>query len=183
MRAEFPPLAVIASLAVGMAAAPVGLQARAAPASSKSFPGPKSDLPSPDGKWRIVNRDPDDSDHPHTLVLHETNGGGERTLYEYGRSVRVAWSPDSRRIAITDYVGSNVAECVVVDRVTFAKRDVMAEAQKSSARIAGVMRNFHSYFECPRWTSNRDLRIHVWGYGDHNPKGAEIVTTYRLKSE
>lgn len=152
-----------------------------APATATAeFPfGPVS-LRSPDGKWQIANKDPVANEAPHRLVLR---GGGRanRTLYSYGRHVRVAWSPDSRRIAITDYVGSNLAECVVLDADTLHRTAVMEDAARASPRIARVLGNFHSYFECRGWVSPKVLKIRVTGYGASDPNGATVNTTYQLK--
>jgi hypothetical protein len=149
-------------------------------AAVAQFPFGPAVLHSPDGTWQITNEDPVGNEASHRLILRHEGGAG-RTLYSYGRHLRVAWSPDSRRIAITDYVGSNVAECVVVDADTLHRTDVMADAARTSDRIARVLRNFHSYFECPGWVSPTVLRVRASGYGDSDPKGAAVNTTYRLK--
>ena len=157
-----------------------GAAAAAAPAPME-FPGRVSMLASPDGKSRIINRDDESKDEAHLLLLNAH--GVERPLYRYGRHVLVAWSPDSRRVAITDYAGSNAARCIVIDAKTLKSTDVTAEATGRSKLISRIMGNFHAYFECQGWTSDHTLSIKVSGYGDSNPHGAEIRQEFQLKPE
>jgi hypothetical protein len=48
------------------------------------------------------------------LVLRSVKSGERRTLYTYERDASVLWSPDSRRIVINDYAGTDYTNNLVV---------------------------------------------------------------------
>ena len=148
-------------------------------AATAQFPFGPVTLHSPDGAWQITNVDPVGNEAPHRLVL-SSRGGAERLLFSYGRHVRVAWSPDSLHIAITDYSGSTDADCVITDARNLASINVAEQVKRTSGQFAHIMGNQHRYVECLAWTSDREVRVRAHGYGDADPNGATVVTTYRL---
>jgi hypothetical protein len=82
----------------------VGVTSSHAESFTANFPGTTAELPSPDGRMRIINRDPEDGGK-HILLLKDAAAAREKLLQAYSRHVSVAWSPNSRYIAITDYAG------------------------------------------------------------------------------
>jgi len=145
-----------------------------------AFPGPKSELLSPDGKLRIVNRDPDENRPLHTIVLVGQNGVAEKTLHEYGRHVAVFWSPDSQHLTITDYAESTDASCFLYQMGSDSKIDLGKEARQSDAQIASLLKNEHAYFECARWLTSSKISIKVKAWGRNNPNGADSFFEYTI---
>ncbi|GEM_PF-6761674 len=74
---------------------------------------------SPDGRFEIFyNFSEQDSlegtYQQHQIWLRSRNTKGKPALlYSYGRDANVAWSPDSRMIAVTDFEGSNSSRVVL----------------------------------------------------------------------
>jgi hypothetical protein len=61
----------------------------------------------------VVNVD-SDAEPNHTLFLENRNTNTRRKLLEYSRHVEVLWNSNSTSFAVTDYAGSNVADCLVL---------------------------------------------------------------------
>jgi Tol biopolymer transport system component len=108
------------------------------------FPGTSSELMSPDGTLRVINRDPDDSRDSHTIALVGQIGGDEKVLHKYGRHVLAIWSPDSKYLMITDYAESTDATCFFYHVATNSKVDLGKEARRSSEQISGLLGNEHA---------------------------------------
>jgi hypothetical protein len=75
--------------------------------------------PSPDGRttviWeRIGPLDVYGPTKQYALTLLRPNSAPVR-LEAFDRDIDVAWSADSKTIAFTDYIGSNVTDCYVVE--------------------------------------------------------------------
>ena len=145
-----------------------------------AFPGPKSELRSPDGKLQVANRDPDETRSIHAIVLIGQNGAAEKTLHEYGRHVAVLWSPDSQNLTITDYVESTDATCFLYQLDSGSKVDLGAEARRSDERISSLLGNEHAYFECSRWLTPSKLLIKVKAWGRNNPTGNDSFFEYTI---
>jgi hypothetical protein len=80
------------------------------------FPGTRSALVSPNHRYILRNVDNlDDPQQPvHSIFLIDKRTGEKRKVYEYGRRATVLWSPNRRRFALNDYLGSNVSETYVI---------------------------------------------------------------------
>ena len=65
------------------------------------FPGKRSELPSPDGHYVLVNVDSDREPY-HSIILKEKSTSTTRKISDYGRSATVVWAPDSRHFALND---------------------------------------------------------------------------------
>jgi hypothetical protein len=166
-------------LLVGALTASV-LNARAADAVV-SFPGDQSDLLAPNGKLRIVNRDPSDSDHLHELFLRE-QGKPDKKVYSYSRHVRVAWAPDSKHLFVTDYVGSTDSTCVLIDVATNIRTDLGLKAKKLPGQVSVILSNPHEYLECVRWLSGPEVLVLVHGYGGSQAGEQSATLKYVLGS-
>src|SRR2546423_7329772 len=70
------------------------------------FPGRRSELPSPDGRYTLVNVD-NGRQNFHSISLKEKSTGTVRKITDYGRSAAVVWAPNSKRFALNDYAGSD----------------------------------------------------------------------------
>jgi hypothetical protein len=147
---------------------------------SATFPGPSSEVASPDGRLRVVNHDPDGSEGRHSLLLKKGTSNQEKVLHEYARHVSVAWSPSSKYLTITDYAESTDATCYLYDVQSGTKVDLGREAERSSKPIAHLMANGHAYFACARWLSPSRILIKVSAWGRNASSGKDEVFEYTI---
>ena len=80
------------------------------------------------------------------------------------------WAPDSKRVAITDYVGSDLSDCKIVD-VKTARVSSVTDSLKGSEIESLIAKNHHAFVKCLKWRSATVVEIEVEAYGDANPKG------------
>jgi hypothetical protein len=52
-----------------------------------------------------------DDDEHYTLFLDDLITKQSQKLVGYGRTIDVAWAPDSKKLFVTNWIGSNVADC------------------------------------------------------------------------
>jgi hypothetical protein len=131
---------------------------------------------SPDGQYQVVNllcsRQVDDKRAALVLVNRKT--GARRTLYYYTRGATVVWSPDSRRIAINDYAGSDNTNNLVysVDQdgqpVDLQKQLDLAFSRYKWKPMPDAD---HFYMSVIRWTSRDELKLIAWGHGGEPTMG------------
>jgi len=85
---------------------------------------------------------------------------------EYLRDVDVLWSADSKHVAVTDWIGSNMADCYVIDTLRPAKKiSVTATLPKLEEDIA----NSHFYVSCKNWLSLSKIAVEASGHTDYSP--------------
>jgi hypothetical protein len=157
----------------------IGLTGSHADSFAASFPGTTTELPAPDGRMRVINRDPEDGGK-HILLLKEVAAAKEKLLHAYSRHVSVAWSPNSRYLAITDYAESTDAMCFLYDVQSDKKIALAKEAKRSSKTIASLMGNEHAYFTCTQWQNPSSILIKVKAWGRNNPSGKEEFFEYTV---
>ena len=127
------------------------------------FPGKRSELPSPDGHYVLVNVDSDREPY-HSIILKEKSTSTMRKISDYGRSATVVWAPDSRHFALNDYAGSDFTNThiIAVDE-SVPRIDIQMEILAHVRRLAG---GDHEYFGVVRWLDNRHVIVHHWGHGE-----------------
>lgn len=125
---------------------------------------------SPDGRYKVVNflcsRQIDDKRAALVLVNRKT--GARRTLYFYTRGATVVWSPDSRRIAINDYAGSDYTNNLVY---SIDQDGQPIDLQKQWDKWKEMPEADHFYMSVLQWTSRDDLKLIVWGHGGAPTRG------------
>jgi len=140
--------------------------------SARSFPGKKSELISPDGRWMLQNVDRDQEPY-HSILLKDNTSGKRRKVCDYGRSVRVIWAPDSRRFALNDYAGSNFTKTTIVSvDETVPTIDVQAailHSNVSQSESVTLVGSGHDYFGVTRWLDKHRAVVHHWGHSDVPP--------------
>ena len=110
-----------------------GSFARSAPVS---FPGPIKEVSSPDGRVKVDYFDPgENSDGIHLYQLRLLKHGRIEKLDEFTREVQVAWSPSGDRLFATKFIGSNVADCLVV---TPSQRHTLIRSVTDAIRRAAL---------------------------------------------
>lgn len=143
------------------------------------FPGKQTELASPDGKLKIVNHDPRDNDHPHTLVLTQP-GHSEETIYSYQRRVRVGWDPKGRFLFITDYAESTNSTCIILKVEGKEKIDLLPKARDLGGDTATILSNPHAYLECDRWVPDQTLLVKAHGYGTSGTAVTALTLKYSV---
>lgn len=126
------------------------------------FPSAASDK-SPDGRWRVVCRSPEDNSG-HSLLL-ERSGGATVELRHFGRACDTLWSPDSAHVAITDWLGSNLSDVFIYSVTNSATGRSVGELFPKGTIPEAELRG-HCYFEAAKWLDHHRLRIRVVGHTD-----------------
>lgn len=149
--------------------------------SSVAFPE-HARATSPDRRYALINVDSDTEPY-HTVSLEDRSLKTRRMVFHYDRSVDVLWNPDSKSFALTDYAGSDISACSVVDvDQKVPTIDVWEEILK---RIAAnerktLLGNHHVYIAATRWEGSKTLKVKIWGYGDQNPHSFTRFYSYDL---
>jgi hypothetical protein len=84
----------------------------------------------------------------------------------YMRDVDVAWSADSKYVAVTDWIGSNVADCLVVDTVG---KQAPVSVMSTLPRLMKRLHDAHVYVSCTGWQTATRVRVKVFGHTDSGP--------------
>ena len=100
----------------------------------------------------------------YDLWLHHL-GHKPVVIDEYYRSVDVAWSPDSEYVAVTDWIGSNVADCYLVD---VAKPESVFSVTSAVPSLPESPDNSHFYVSCKNWEGSRKIKVEVSGHTDES---------------
>jgi hypothetical protein len=100
----------------------------------------------------------------YRLILNRV-GQAPVVVDEYLRDVDVSWSPDSRYVAITDWIGSNVADCYMID-VSRPDNKTSVTDRLPKLREAA---NSHFYVSCGRWVNSMKIAVQVEGHTDDRP--------------
>jgi hypothetical protein len=139
-------------------------------AMAAGLPFPGTDVArSPDRKWELRSKPPTNGDE-HKLNLANVETRSIMTVLSFRRHVDVLWAPDSVRVAVTDYAGSDTSDCKIVD-VRGGGMISIREALGGSMLAAVVNGNHHAFVKCSKWSSPNVIDIEVDAYGDANPKG------------
>jgi len=151
-----------------------------------SFPSKRTEAVSPGHRFAIVNVDSDTEPH-HMLFLADRQRKTRRKLLEYARQVEVLWNPDSFTFAVTDYAGSNVADCLVFSVTDDGEPRNVADALwgtiTNPKEQASLRDSSHIYWTAVRWKSPHSLLVKVWGHTDVPPaRNFQYFHTYNLPS-
>lgn len=124
-----------------------------------------------------------DSLHLYSLRLAYPNGRVD-ILDTFWRSAEVSWSPSGEELFVNDFVGSNVAECLIITPSGKGTKIRSVTRILSRAHIPEVsehLKGDHVYITCSNWVS--PTQIHVEMHGDKFPEGFfEHHFTYDLRS-
>jgi hypothetical protein len=85
---------------------------------------------------------------------------------EYIRSVDVSFTSDSKYVAVTDWIGSNVADCYVIDTNT-PKNPVSITGKLP--KLQENLNGSHAYIACGNWLSATTIDVRVSGHTDDPP--------------
>jgi hypothetical protein len=145
-------------------------------AATIKFPGRMHEALSPDGSTAIINTDHDEEPN-HVLSIENKRHFKRRTLFSYGRYVDVAWSPDSKFFFVNDYDGSDVARCILVDRIHINKYDTRVLLQKEMDDITARYKGSSWLVTCSSWKKADKVEVSIKVSGNGTD---EVVTKWFL---
>ncbi len=148
-------------------------------ASAAGLPLPGGDVAqSPDRKWELSSTPPV-ADEGHKLLLTSRSDGSARVLFLFPRHIEVLWAPDSKHVAITDYSGSDIGDCKIVD-VESAKAISVTDAIRKTELAPFVAKNHHAFVKCLTWHSQEVIGVQLDAYGDLNPNGVKKHVRFNI---
>jgi hypothetical protein len=129
--------------------------------------------PSPDGRAKVIweRIGPVDGDTEQYALTLLRPGKKPVRLQAFWREVDLMWNADSKTIVFTDYIGSNVADCYVVDTNQPDKRVDVGDLVPDMTKL----RDAHIYVTCEGWKSANEVNVRVFGRRD----GADEKFDYR----
>jgi hypothetical protein len=150
---------------VFIAAVALGVLSLAACRAGFQFPS-RGSSKSPNAKWELVCKSPgrDNPESGHSLLLVSTNGKSLE-LRRFDRHCDTLWSPDSSRIAVTDWLGSNLSD-VFIYSVTNSQSGISLGDLFPKDALPQVELRGHFYYEALKWLDDHRLQIRVFGHTD-----------------
>jgi hypothetical protein len=136
------------------------------------FPGSVTSVKSPSSDARIYYTDPGpDADGIHKYKLTIRDAKGHETLLDtFIRSVMVLWSPSGNQLFVNDYIGSNIADCLIVQTAVEPLKPVSLQdlVVKSPGRPSAPETPDQSHYAalCKRWVTDTRLAGSVSGHVD-----------------
>lgn len=128
---------------------------------------------SPDGRFTIENINSLEEPH-HLLNVKDNKTNTIRKLYSYEREASLVWSPDSTKLILNDYAGSdytiNLIFSITKQKPILDLRKSLIQKMPKFERKRAIF-NDHVYVSGLEWIGNQQIMTIVWGHGDHNPKG------------
>jgi hypothetical protein len=149
-----------------------------APTVVARFPGPTTRVLDPTGRYAVVwvAADPARSGSRHALVLEDVASGRTRPLRVFDHWVTVLWSPDSRRLAVTDGVADDRSEVWAYradePAVPESVSAVLERQGKGGLKFAAGAD--HLYLEAVRWFDEDTVVVRAWGFGGSKRFDREI---------
>ncbi len=102
------------------------------------------------------------------ILLRYPTGQAEQ-IDSFGRHADVSWSPSGDDLTITNWIGSNVADCTAVTPSPAGAHKRSLTELIADAHVRKVSRDLregdHVYVSCNRWLSPSRVRVEVRGYG------------------
>jgi hypothetical protein len=151
------------------------------------FPGEISQIASPNGRYVLVNVDSESEEQTlylgdnHALYLRDLKTGKEKKIYAYGRHVKTLWSPKGTRLMISDYGGSDYANCIIFFFETARNPINVQEQLREKMRYnKSVFGNHHTYIVGTEWFSENKVKIKIFGHGDIDPHGFTLWYEYLI---
>lgn len=137
------------------------------------FPGVTREAVAPGGRFAAAWIPADQTRQKgHLLLLKDLRSGRYKVLCAFGRRVDVSWSPDGRRLAVADGLGSDGTRSWVygvADGVLPIPVWQLLEQQYGRNALAFTGGADHLYVEADRWIDDATLSVRLWGYGGAKP--------------
>ena len=150
-----------------------------------TFPGPQRSVQSPASPARVFYLDMGMDEGGQNLSLRFDPGHGPPILLKrFDRSVDIGWSPSGRRFLVNDYIGSNIADCLIVRPEGAGVRglSLIRAIARSPGRPRETPANAHYYVHCNGWTSDTIVDGVVGGHTDKAGGGYGFEHRFRYDS-
>jgi|SRR5579859_252223 len=133
----------------------------------ESQPGPLQTWRAPDGDaavlWERIGPE-DGPTEQFALTLVRSQQVPIR-LEVFWRDVDLAWSDDSKYIVFTDFIGSNIADCYIVDALKPERRIDVADLLPNLPEATEA----HEYVTCEGWRGAGNIAVRASGHTDSEP--------------
>ncbi len=154
------------------------------------FPGERSQMESPDGRYVLINVDSENKEQilslggNHALFLQNSKTGKKEKIYSYDRYVEVLWSPNGRRMIINDYGGSDYAFPIIFSfDGNIESINVEDKVRRELADNRSIIGNHHVFIIGTEWLGEDKVKIKIYGYGDVDPKGFTLWYEYQISDK
>ena len=141
------------------------------------FPSGNTNI-SPNKLWEIRSEQDKKNKGDYSLILHNRKTGVERRIFRGDRWCEVLWAAGDDKLAITDCLGSNSSEILLLNtsQQETAKplADDTARAFLTENELVG-----HCYWEALKWESGSQFRIRAFGHTDEH-QGHEFAYEFIL---
>jgi hypothetical protein len=149
-----------------------------------SFPGPKSEVRSADGRYSVKNILDEHAQRAY-LVLIDRGSGKQRKVRDYARHVEVLWSPASDAFVVNDFEGSDSTRPILYSLPLSSSQTDLLEKLTEFLRTRGeeklVRVNGHVYLTVQRWINPEELLCRLQAYGEASPHGSGFEGRYVYK--
>lgn len=155
------------------------------------LPGEVSAIPSPDGKYVLINVDSENEKQSlslggnHALYLQNLKTGKQKKIYSYDRYIEILWSPKGSKLLINDHGGSDYSFPIIFlindnkQPIDVGKQIKENMAMASNQSISG---NHHVYIVGTKWLDENRVKIKIYGYGDVDPRGFTLWYEYSIQN-
>jgi hypothetical protein len=148
-------------------------------AAGPSFPSEMREIRDPFGIYAVTwERGGLSEDKPHQLFLKNLANGSVSKLLDFHRSVDVLWSHDGQFVAVTDWTGSNISQVLLFQPGKKIPVNMVDEIYRLLGEQPEISGNDHVYFEALDWGISEELSFKVFGHGDHDRGGFELLFEY-----
>ncbi len=123
--------------------------------------------PSHNGQYEIIFDSTDAENNAyasHRLLLRDRDGH-DREIMRFDRHVSTIWSPDGRRIAITDFGGSDFSRTYIYNVEQHTLIDETGTILEASGLVQSQTELDHLYPQIVRWESTSSVHFAIDGYG------------------
>jgi hypothetical protein len=122
-------------------------------------------------------------------ILLQYPSGHSEQIDTFTRNADVSWSPRGAYLAVTNWIGSNVADCsIVTPSPSGARKQSLTSliGDKLPAVSRDIRAGDHVYVSCGRWTSPARVEVEVNGYGCNKapctPRSFDHFLIYDLRA-
>lgn len=148
------------------------------------FPGPKSEVRSPDARYSVRNVLYDQARSAY-LVLIDKKSGKQHKVRDYARHVEVLWSPASDAFVVNDFEGSDSTRPILYS-VPWTGKDIdllqkLTDFLRAQRKEKIVLGNDHVYLTVQRWINSEELLCKLEAYGEASPHGSGFEGRYVYK--
>jgi hypothetical protein len=140
---------------------------------------------SPNGRFSIIFGENlnHSTTQKYVLILKDNMTNIRRILYYYDRWISAIWSPDSQKILINNYAGSDYTLNIIlyINRKIppiNLQNELIRYMTAKEQQI--VKNNDHIYFSALEWIDNKNIKLIVWGHGAQNPDGFCKCYIYKM---